>query len=83
MERLGKVVRGGVSPQIKKHRSNVYPGRSNVYPIIQGNLSGNSTDRDVHCERTGEMEAQKYLRESYYHCIECSVANSLAVLIRK
>ena len=29
------------------------------------------------------MEAQKYLRESCYHRIECSVANFLAALMRK
>ena len=30
-----------------------------------------------------KMEAEKYLRESCYHRIKCSVANSLAALIRK
>ena len=55
----------------------------NVYPIVQSDLLGNSTDRDVNYERTGGMKAQKYLRESCYHHIECSVANSLAALMRK
>ena len=49
----------------------------------QGDLSGNSIDTDVNYKRTWGMEAQKYLREKCYHCIECSVANSLAALIRK
>ena len=34
-------------------------------------------------ERTGGTEAQKYLRESCYHRIECSVANFLAALMKK
>ena len=34
-------------------------------------------------ECTRGMEAQKYLRESCYHRIECSVANFLAALMRK
>ena len=54
-----------------------------VYPIAQGDLLGNSIDRDVNYERTRGMEAQKYLRESYYHRIECFVANPLAALMRK
>ena len=33
--------------------------------------------------RTRMMETQKYLKENCYHCIECSVANSLAALMRK
>ena len=57
--------------------------RPNVYPIIQSDLSGNFTDRDVNYECIGGMEAQKYLRENCYHRIECSVANSLAALIKK
>ena len=38
--------------------------RPNVYPIVQSDILGNSIDRDVNYERTGGMEAQKYLRES-------------------
>ena len=57
--------------------------RSNVYPIVQSDLLENSTERDVNYEHTGGMEAQKYLRESCYHRIECSVANPLATLMRK
>ena len=37
----------------------------------------------MHHERTGQMRAMKYLGESYYHRIECSVANSLIALMRK
>ena len=42
-----------------------------------------SIDKDIHHESTGQMKVMKYLRESYYHHIECSVANSLAALMRK
>ena len=56
---------------------------SNVYPIVQGDLPGNSIDKDVHYEHTREMGAQKYLRKRYYHHIECSIANSLVALMRK
>ena len=34
-------------------------------------------------EGTGQRETIKYLRESYYHCIEYSVVNSLIALMRK
>jgi len=48
----------------------------NVYPNNQGDLLGSSSDRDMPHKRTKRMGTQKYLRESCYHCIECSVANS-------
>ena len=51
--------------------------------IIQSNNSGNSIDKDIYYERTRQIGAGKYLRESYYYCIECSAANSLAALMRK
>ena len=53
------------------------------YPIIQGDIPGSSTNKDVHYERTGGMGAKKYIRESCYHRIECSITNSLAALMRK
>ena len=37
----------------------------------------------MHYEHTRGMRAKKYLRESCYHSIECSIANSLATLMRK
>ena len=52
-----------------------------VWSAIQGNVPGDSIDKDTHHESTGQREAVKYLRESYYHRIECSVTNSLAALI--
>ena len=51
--------------------------------IVQGDIPGSFIDEDMLCERTGQMGAGKYLRESCYHCIECSATNSLAVLMRK
>ena len=52
--------------------------RSNAYPVTRSDLSGNSTNRGVHYERTGRMEARKYLRESCCHCVEYFAANFLA-----
>ena len=54
-----------------------------VCSVIQNDIPGNSIDKDMYYEHTGQMGAEKYLRESCYHHIECSVANSLAMLIRK
>ena len=54
-----------------------------VYPIIQCDILGNSTDKDMHYERIGGMGVKKYLRENCYHRIECSIANSLTALMRK
>ena len=57
--------------------------KPNVYPIIQSDLLGNFTDRDVNYDRIGGMKAYKYLKESCYHHIECSITNSLVALMRK
>ena len=55
----------------------------NVCPIIEGDITGSSIDKDVHYERIGGMKVRKYLRESCYHRIECSVVNSLGALMMK
>ena len=52
-----------------------------VWYAIQGNVSGDSIDKDTHHESTGQRATMKYLRESCYHRIECSVTNSLAALM--
>ena len=57
--------------------------RPNVYSIVQSDIPRNSIDSDMNYECTEEMEAQKYLRKSGYHCIECFVTNSLTALMRK
>ena len=44
----------------------------NMYSNHQGDLLGNSSDKDVHHKRIRMMETQKYLRESCYHRIECT-----------
>ena len=50
---------------------------------IKSNVSNNSTVEDKYQEGIGQREVMKYLRENCYHCIECSTANTLAVLMRK
>ena len=57
--------------------------RLDVNSNDQSDFLGNSNDKDVHHKRTRKMGTRKYLRESCYHCIECSVTNSLATLISK
>jgi len=37
----------------------------------------------MYYEHTGQMEAKKYLRKSYYYYIECSTANSLTTFMWK
>ena len=54
-----------------------------VWSAIQGNVSGDYIDKDTHHESTRQKGTMKYLRESYYHRIECSVVNSLAILMWK
>ena len=54
-----------------------------VWSTIQGNIPGDSIDNDTYHESTRQREAMKYLRESFYNRIECSVANSLVALMRK
>ena len=51
--------------------------------FIQGDIPENSIDKDIRYERIGQLGGGKYLRESYYHYLECSTANFLAALMRK
>ena len=44
-----------------------------VCSVIQNDIPGTSSDKDMYHERTGQMGAVKYLRESCYYYIECSV----------
>ena len=57
--------------------------RSDIDPNDQSDIPRSFSDRDVRYKRTRRRGIPKYLRESYYHRIECSVANSLAALMRK
>ena len=61
---------------LAKHKSGIDPNDQSDLPI-------SSNDRDMYHKRTRKMGTQKYLRENCYHSIECSVANSLAALMRK
>ena len=53
-----------------------------VWFAIQSNILGDSIDKDSHHGNMGQRGAMKYLRENCYYRIECSVANSLAALMR-
>ena len=54
-----------------------------VWFAIQGNVLGDSIDKDTRHEGTGQRGSMKYLRENCYHRIEYSVANFLIALMRK
>jgi len=71
------VVQGGILPQLSEIKV-----RRCGLPSIS-NISRYSVDKDIHHESTEQMKTMKYLRESCYHHTKCSIANSLATLIRK
>ena len=52
-----------------------------MYSNNQGDLPRSPIDRDMHHEQTKMRGIQKYLRESCYHHIECTVATFLAVFM--
>ena len=54
---------------------------SNMYFNNQGDLSRNSSDKDVYHKRIRMMWTQKYLRESCYHHIECTATTFLAAFM--
>ena len=54
---------------------------SNVYSNYHDDFSGNSSDNDVYHKRTRMIGTQKYLRENYYHRIECITATFLAAFM--
>ena len=54
-----------------------------MYSNNQGDLSGSSSDRDMHHKHMRRKGALKYLREICYHHIECSATNPLAILMMK
>ena len=68
----------------RRNASSVEQSRDHkVWYDIKSNVLDNSTDEDKYQKGTGQREAMKYLRESCYHRIKCSAANSLAALMRK
>ena len=52
-----------------------------VCSVVENDILRNSIDKDMHCERTGQMGAKKYLRKNCYHCIECFTTNSLTAFM--
>ena len=54
---------------------------SNIYSNNQGDLPGNSSDKDVHHTPIRMMGTQKYLRKSCYHRIECTATTFLAAFM--
>ena len=54
---------------------------SNVYSSYHDDLLGNSSDKDVYYKHTSMIGTWKYLKESCYHSIECTVATFLAVFM--
>ena len=54
---------------------------SNIYFTNHHNLPRSSNDRDVSHEHTRRKETQKYLKESYYHCIKCIAATFLTTFM--
>ena len=70
------MVRGGLSPSLSK-------AEVRRYGYIQDNISRDFIDKDTHHEDIGQRGTMKYLRESCYRHIRCSVTNSLVALMRK
>ena len=54
---------------------------SNMYSNNQGDLPRSSSDRHVHHEHARKTRTQKYLKESYYHRIECTANTFLAAFM--
>ena len=52
-----------------------------MYSNNQGDLSGNSSDKDMHHERIKMKKAQKYLVESCYHRIEYTTTTFMAAFM--
>ena len=65
----------GMPSQTKQSRG------QNAWSAIQSNTPNDSTENDKYQEGIRQREVKKYLRESYYHRIECSTTNSLAVFM--
>ena len=56
---------------------------SNMYSNNYGDLPRNSSDRDVHYERTRRRGTQRYLRESCYHRVKSTATTFLATFMWK
>ena len=65
----------------KEHLLGYNKYSSNMYSNNQGDLSGNSSDKDMHHERIKMKKAQKYLVESCYHRIEYTTTTFMAAFM--
>ena len=54
---------------------------SNIYSNNQGDLLGNSSNKDMHHERIRMKETQNYLVESCYYHIECIATTFFAAFM--
>ena len=54
-----------------------------VWSAIYDNIPEDSINKNKHHRSAGQKKVLKYLRESSYHRIKCSLVNSLAALMRK
>ena len=54
---------------------------SNTYSSNHGDLPRSSSDKDVHRKRIRMMGTHKYLRDSFHHHFECTVAIFLAAFM--
>ena len=84
---IGKEVRSDHDHPGGRSEEECYLGyakpRSKGVVAIKSNVMDHSMDEDKYQKGTRQRKAMKYLRESYYHRIECFAANSLAALMRK
>ena len=55
--------------------------RSKTRPFIKNNTPNGHIDEDKPQKGIRQRKDEKYLGESYYHHIECSVTNSLGALM--
>ena len=56
--------------------------KSDIVSNDQSDIPGSFNDRNIHHKLTRKIGTQKYLRESCYYHIKCSITNSLAALMR-
>ena len=55
--------------------------RIKMYSGFHGDFPRSSSNKDVYHKRTGRMGTQKYLRESCYHRIECTIPTFLTTFM--
>ena len=68
----------------RRNASSVEQSRGpNVWSAFQSNISRDSIDKNTDHKGTRQRETMKYLKESCYHHIKCSVTNFLTALMWK